>query len=208
MDAAEPLAEDPEMIQAGPEDTPQLGRTLALAFRDDPVQRWLFPTEAEWRHGSERLFRATLHCWSRIGHVLTNAARTGAAIWVPPGPPRPTRWASLRMGALGVYALRGRAGRAGRSFARVERRHPHEPHWYLMALGTDPAHQRQGIGSQLLRPVLARCDREGVPAWLESSKQRNVPYYEGHGFELVEEVQLLEDGPPLWLMLRRPAGAP
>jgi len=197
-----------ETTQAGPADARRLGRALALAFQNDPVQRWLFPSDAEWRRGSERLFRETVRCWSRFGHVLTNPDRTGAAIWVPPQAPKPSRWASLRMGAVGVYALRERTARAGRSFARMERRHPKQPHWYLMALGTHPAHQRQGIGSRLLQPVLARCDREGLPAWLESSKRRNVPYYQAHGFELVEEVQLLDDGPPLWLMLRPPAAAP
>ena len=46
-----------------------------------------------------------------------------------------------------------------------------------------------------MRPVLAHCDREGLPCYLESSKERNVPFYRRHGFEVVQEVPLGADGP-------------
>ncbi|MEM8768046.1 MAG: GNAT family N-acetyltransferase, partial [Pseudomonadota bacterium] len=38
---------------------------------------------------------------------------------------------------------------------------------------------------------------------LESSNIRNNPLYERFGFEVVEERQLGDDGPSIWLM-RRP----
>ena len=65
----------------------------------------------------------------------------------------------------------GLAGAAKISvLTEMERRHPREPHHYLALIGTDPAHQGRGIGTALLEPVLARCDAEGLPAYLESSK--------------------------------------
>ena len=54
-------------------------------------------------------------------------------------------------------------------------------------LGVEPDAQGQGLGSQVLRPMLDRCDSEGVPAYLESSKATNVPFYERHGFRNIEE---------------------
>jgi GNAT superfamily N-acetyltransferase len=79
--------------------------------------------------------------------------------------------------------------------------HPGEPHWYLGILGTDPAHQGCGVASALVKPILEQCDADGVPAYLESSKRDNIPFYERHGFRVTGEVQV-DDGPTLWPMLR------
>jgi ribosomal protein S18 acetylase RimI-like enzyme len=86
----------------------------------------------------------------------------------------------------------------------LEKKHPHEPHYYLASLGTDPAHQRKGFGASVMEPVLSRCDGEGVGAYLESSKEENVRYYRRFGFEVREEVVHKHDGPRQWLMWRDP----
>ena len=86
----------------------------------------------------------------------------------------------------------------------VEAMHPHEPHWYLASLGTAVGRQGTGVGSALMRPVLEHCDAEGMPCYLESSKERNVPFYRRHGFEVVQEAPLPGDGPPIWTMWREP----
>jgi len=51
--------------------------------------------------------------------------------------------------------------------------------------------------------VTEECDREGIPAYLESSKEANVSYYARHGFAVTEEFTL-KGGPSLWLMWRDP----
>ena len=87
-----------------------------------------------------------------------------------------------------------------RSFGRTSRpsdRQPYSPssgrweaiipraHWYLPLIGVDPFHQRKGYGSALLRHVLRLCDRDGTPAYLESTNPANVPLYERHGFRVL-----------------------
>ena len=51
--------------------------------------------------------------------------------------------------------------------------------------------------------MLEACDRDEVPAYLESSKERNVAFYARHGFRVTEEIELPK-GPPVWLMWREP----
>ena len=41
-----------------------------------------------------------------------------------------------------------------------------------------------------MRPILERCDRERIPAYLESSKERNVPLYERNGFRVQRAVDV------------------
>jgi GNAT superfamily N-acetyltransferase len=88
-------------------------------------------------------------------------------------------------------------------FAALDDRPPHEAHYYLPIVGTKPEEQGRGIGSALLAPVLERCDREGLPAYLEATSERNKPLYARHGFTVTDEIQV-PGGPTLWAMWREP----
>jgi len=52
--------------------------------------------------------------------------------------------------------------------------------------------------------AVAHSDRDGVPAYLESSKEKNVPLYERNGFKVTEEFLVPNGGPKIWLMWREP----
>lgn len=63
--------------------------------------------------------------------------------------------------------------------------------------------QGRGLGGALMRPMLERCDREGLPAYLEASSERSAALYERLGFQIIDELRVA-DSPPLRLMLRPP----
>ena len=92
-------------------------------------------------------------------------------------------------------------------FEQMARYHPQEPHWYLYYLAPAPGRQGTGIGSALLRPVLRRCDEQGLPAYLEATSEQNRALYARHGF-VDREQYALPDGPPLLPMWRAPAERP
>ena len=93
----------------------------------------------------------------------------------------------------------------GLRFQSAMRKHrPQTPHWYLGILGTHPDHQGRGYGSAALQPGLQRCDEDGVAAYLESSKEANLPFYERHGFRVLEELRPVAAAPPIWKMSREP----
>jgi GNAT superfamily N-acetyltransferase len=61
--------------------------------------------------------------------------------------------------------------------------HPHdEPHYYLSLLAADPRHRGHGFGMALLAENLAEVDRDGKPAYLESTNPENDHRYERQGF--------------------------
>lgn len=194
--------------RAGGEDAGVLAAMLGRAFEDDPVAEFSFPDPDRRRRGLPRFFDIQMQReYLEGGEVYTNEERTGAALWAPPGRPAPGLRSLLAL--LPLLPLVGhRVVTVVRLLAAIEARHPTQPHWYLGVLGTDPEHQRRGVGSSLMAPVLERCDREGVPAYLESSKESNVAFYHRHGFEVTEEVAPVKSGPPLWLMWREPLGQP
>lgn len=185
--------------------------TLARAFYDDPVVEWIFPDEQMRRHRLPRFFAVTMRGTS-LRHegtevVVSGRSVLGCAIWIPPGAWRPSGWQQLAATAEFGWALRSRLAVASRTYAAMLELHPHRPHWYLSGIGTDPPVQGMGIGSELMRSRLARCDADGLPAYLESSKERNVPFYQSHGFSVTRELAIPNGGPSLWLMWRQPQPA-
>jgi GNAT superfamily N-acetyltransferase len=181
-----------------------LSRTLARAFDDDPVTAWFYRREGSRARYLERFFAWQLARLLPQEQVQTTGDRAGAALWALPDRWRESAMDGLRLlGAVGP-ALLPHMPLALAGVARIERRHPEERHMYLAVLGTEPDRQGEGIGSALLAPGLALCDTEGIPAYLESSKERNIAFYGRFGFRVTEEVRLPRGGPTVWLMWRDP----
>ena len=87
----------------------------------------------------------------------------------------------------------------------LEAKRPRAPHLYLATIGTDPSVQGRGYGSALMRVVLDRCDTDGMPSYVESSKESNIAFYNRHGYELVGEIVVPDSAVKLWLMWREPS---
>ena len=195
----------PEARLATKADVPAVGEALAHAFHDDPVMEYLFGPEDD--RTIPKLRRYLAHEAGRhLRHptVFTTDDHAGGALWDPPD-----AWKTgLRdiVGLLPVMlpGLRHRVVRALKLLSKMEALHEQQPtHYYLAILGTRPERQGQGVGGALMRPVLRTCDEQGLGAYLESSKEQNIPFYRSQGFEVVGEVTT-PNGPTLWPMWRDP----
>jgi GNAT superfamily N-acetyltransferase len=189
-----------------------LGEVLADAFAEDPVFAWLIPPHVRGRDNRLRTFFTSMsRGYLRLGrpcYVTSDAS--AAALWAAPGAWSMPLSQIIHEAAPSELAFRGLLLRALRTQQQIERLHAEQsrPHWYLGYLGTRHDRQGQGLGSQLLREVLAPLDTKGVPAYLESSNERNLPLYERNGFRVVGELQALGHGPTIWRMWREPSPAP
>jgi ribosomal protein S18 acetylase RimI-like enzyme len=202
------LSAPPTLRLATAADVPALGRMLARAFWDDPVARWACKPERLRPATLERFHSARLR--QLLGHeaVWTSDQLSSAALWASPGNAHTTPREDLELMSGQLHPrLVWRLPLVVSGLLRVQRAHPHDPpHWYLAVLGTDPSAQGQGLGSAVLRPVLELCDRDGVAAYLESSKERNIDFYARHGFRVTGELRLPR-GPSVWPMWRDPQPA-
>jgi GNAT superfamily N-acetyltransferase len=189
--------------RAQAQDHRSLTEVLARAFDDDPLLRWVFPgVRARSRYGGG-FFRWSLWRCADQEVTWTTDDLAGTAIWALPDRwqvtlrelGRLTRWTGPGMARRGPLVMWG--------LADVERRHPRDRHLYLAVLGVDPPRQGAGLGSALLGPGLELCDREGLPAYLETGKERNLAFYGRHGFQVTDRLRLPR-GPVVWLMRREP----
>ena len=190
-------------------DTGRIVEMLVRAFEDDPVAGFMFANEKRRPKSLRTFFSIQIRAdYLKTGEVWTTDDRRGAALWGPPNKPLPNVRDLLRLLPLLPALFPPRhMQKALRALFVVESFRPKYPHWYLATLGTDPPAQGHGIGSVLMSSMIERIDREGTPAYLESSKERNVPFYSRFGFKVTKELRAVDGAPPIWLMLRDAQGA-
>jgi N-acetylglutamate synthase-like GNAT family acetyltransferase len=186
-------------------DIPSMAEMLARAFHHDPIVDWVFEDERSRSKYTRRFFAGRARVLIGQREIYTADGTSAVAMWARPDEWRDPPLQAIKELALLVPGVGTRVARVMRGLVQVEARHPKSPHWYLAVLGTEPDRQGEGLATALLEPVLADCDRDEVPAYLETGTERNVAFYNRHGFKVTEELRL-PDGPPIWLMWRDPRG--
>lgn len=183
----------------------EIALVLGRAFADDPLYCWLWP-RADRRHRAVVAFvSAELRIAASAGQVDLAVDATGrvlgAALWASPGGyPFPLATSAAAMARV-LPRLGIAAARRLPQLLRVERAHPSEPHWYLVAVGVDPTAQRSGVGRALIEHRFPQADSGGVPIYLETFNPANRPYYRALGF--IEREAVVEPPlPPFWTFLR------
>lgn len=197
------MNQSPTLHEAAPGDADAVAAILARAFADDPVYLWFMRRDRPLSLLQDH-FRHEVSDYLQSAEVYIAEGGAGAALWRPAPGAQPSPFGSLlrAMPHLARYTGAWRLPRLWRLIRATEDRYPREPHRYLYLVGVEPEHQGLGVGSTLIRAGLEVCERDGLPAYLESSKARNVALYIRHGFRVVERLDLDRGGPSLWLMWR------
>jgi ribosomal protein S18 acetylase RimI-like enzyme len=194
--------------KARPADRPAIAATMAGAFFDDPVFRWLTPDDGDRRRILPAFFELATQVFAQ--HDQTWCVGTderglvGAAIWAPAGV-APMSEADGEAFAIRCGELAGPyADRWAEIVTLLDDHHPHHAeHDYLWFLAVRPDRHGRGHGSALLRAVLDRADGNGTPAYLDATSSDNRRLYERHGFRVIGELAVA-GGPPMWQMWREP----
>jgi ribosomal protein S18 acetylase RimI-like enzyme len=77
-----------------------------------------------------------------------------------------------------------------------------EPHWHVGPVAVEPGLQSMGMGRAAMSLLCEEFDEHARVAWLKTAKPKNVRFYMGLGFEVVEESPMLTAH--LWFMRRQP----
>ena len=181
----------------------QLVDALTGAFFDDPVFRWMLPDADRRQRALPPVFALFTEYIQRRDETYVTAEGGAAALWVPPGghavePDEAEQFGARLESAAGIDAPR-----LFEVMELLDEHHPDGSFYFLNLLAVVPERQGQGLGSALLAHTLDRCDREGVPAYLDATSEDNRRLYERHGFE-AGAPYAPAGGPPLYPMWRDP----
>ncbi len=172
--------------------------TLVMAFMADPVIRWFYSDP--WRY--LRHYGGFVEAFGGQAFDEGTAWRLGefqaTAVWLSPDSELDGDEIVSHFEATvapekhdDLFAVIG----------QMDAGHPQDPHWYLAWLGVDGAMQGRGLGDELMTRCLEVVDKDHVPAHLDNTNPRNIPFYERHGFRVTGESQA-GACPPLIAMLR------
>ncbi|KAF2848127.1 acetyltransferas-like protein [Plenodomus tracheiphilus IPT5] len=210
--------------------------TIQQAFANDPYNNWVYPDRSKVDLTRNRV-SLTLRCRWGIQHGLFHVARDmaepnkilGCAMWIPPHAPSESESWSLYLSYWWLWANQirmnlwyGRGGlstqrywiwKARQAEAQKELWTDPKGYYFCNIVTVLPEAQGKGVGRALMEEVLQMADREGVPCYLESSRNEpNVAIYEKFGFKLVREMECRDgdnekDAITLYCMLRDPKPA-
>ncbi|MFV0133695.1 GNAT family N-acetyltransferase [Streptomyces sp. HMX87] len=189
---------------AGEADRDLVVRLLDAAFQDDPVSGWVFPGEEHRRTTHHRLMAAFTDAVLAEGRIDLTEDGSACALWlsVPAGAHGGEGDDGFAQVREAVDPDNERVELIGRLTAGI---HPSgRAHTYLWMIGVAPGRQGEGLGTALIESALDRCDREGLPAYLEASNARSRRLYERLGFAFTGRALELPDGPAMWPMWREP----
>jgi ribosomal protein S18 acetylase RimI-like enzyme len=201
---------DPLVIPLPPDRSAFAAAVLARAFDRDPFFVYVLPDPVRRGRLLPWLFERTVRYGLRCGKVFTTPDLDGLAVCLWQKGAALDLWGSLRTGLAGLpLRLSGpeliRCLRVSRQTDRLHEAAVARPHWYLQGLGVDPARQGLGVGSALVRPLLASADQTGSDCYLDTTNPANLPFYERHGFSVVAHRPGGGSEPSVWGMRRPPA---
>lgn len=186
------------------------GGVFSEAFFDDPFISYVFPDSDEKKLKSPKYWHLALKYAYLYGEVYTISKNLeGVVAWLPSDKLDTSIVRIIRSGNFKLPWLVGSS-----AFKRLltcvewvmslQKKMAPFKHMYLNALCVSPNHQGKGYSNTLLKPMFERLDKEELPCYMETQKQHIVPFYERHGFKVVDEQKIPGTDLMNWAMIRHP----
>jgi ribosomal protein S18 acetylase RimI-like enzyme len=181
---------------------------LAAAFQNYPLLNYYYPDELTKKRIARYFSSFAVFSGIRYGEIYaTSHNLEGVAVWIPSDKYPVTFSRLLRSVPLSlIFAFARYGGNKMRYLDQhidaVHQRLAPFKHWFLHTVGVEPQSQGKGYAGKLLRPMLARIDEEGLPCYLETLDEHNVPLYEHLDFKVVDQATVPKTSLTNWAMLR------
>jgi GNAT superfamily N-acetyltransferase len=162
---------------------------LVNSFRDNKSVNYIIQQDRKKELRLRRLMEYSHDVCKLYGDVFITEDKTGCALIVKPDKKKATLKAifldiKFVINCLGLSNVKKAMSRE----AKIKSHHPEGLLYYLWFIGVDPNKQSQGIGSSLLKEVIAEGQKESRIICLETSTLKNIPWYQSFGFNIYQEL--------------------
>lgn len=182
---------------------PQLVKTMATAFQNDPSLCWMLTDPVNRARRLPRMFEWLYDDHQDHGIILASPSSEVATFWRMPG--KVHHHDKINVSAafrfLHIFGLGlPRAATVGDAIAAHVPKG--EGFLYLRYAAVAPEYQGKGWGGAAIRAGIEQANTLGVPTCLETSKPENVGIYQRMGFNIVDEWDVPRGGPRFCTMVR------
>lgn len=179
----------------------QIINILTHAFADNKSVNYVIRQDQHRMERIRRLMQYAVDTCHDFGKVWLSEDQKACALVLLPDSKRATTKAikrdfRLATAATGLMNVRKTWTRE----ARIKAKHPETPYCHLWFMAVETGSQGQGLGSNLLKFLVDLYQLQQRPIYLETSTERNLPWYKKSGFEVYDQLDFTF---PLYL-LRNP----
>jgi ribosomal protein S18 acetylase RimI-like enzyme len=164
---------------------------LTESFEQNKSVNYVVRQDKQRKQRIKLLMEYSFDMCNEFGEVwISNDGQACALILLPDKKTTSLRtliWdAKLAISVVGLNRVRAVMKRE----SQIKRFHPKALVSYLWFIGVNPIQQHKGIGSDLIREIIAECERKNRPIYLETSVMENLEWYKKFGFEVFHSIEL------------------
>jgi GNAT superfamily N-acetyltransferase len=200
------------IVQLGMNDVKKASAVLDRAFFDDPLFSTFVPNPSKRKAKSHHIYETLVRYSIKYGEVYASSSSFEAiAVWLPHNKVEMNFWNGLRSGGLANIINLGlssvfRQLTASNITCTMHKTLAPYPHQYLYLIGVEPELRGNGYSGLLIKSMLTRLDNEGLPCYLDNTKEANLEIYEHYGFKIIKKYEVPKTMISLWAMIREPGG--
>ena len=169
-------------------DISEAARVLSLAMLSCPIHVAVFQgQDDEVRRVQEWMFARLLRHYPGLVFVTKLDGQIVGVLRM-----KTCRGRQASASTAGEETLLDTASRLSHWQAVWDQHDPMEPHWHLGPVGVVPSHQGSGVGTALMGRFCHEVDARKAAAFLETDSSGNVRFYQSFGFQLVDEIDILQ----------------
>lgn len=162
---------------------------LVDSFEDNKSVNYIIRQDNKKLQRIRKLIEYSYDVCNLFGDVFISEDKKGCALVIMPDRKKVTRKsifldAKLAISCMGLSNTKKAMDRE----AKIKSIHPKGLLYYLWFIGVSPDAQNTGIGSKLLNSIIEESRRQNRVIILETSTEKNLPWYEKHGFTIYNEL--------------------
>lgn len=164
---------------------------LSKSFSDNKSVNYVVKQDSKRDERIKSLMEYSFDVCDAFGEVWLSGDEQACALILFPDKKRTsfrTMLWDLKL-ALSVIGI-DRVSKIMKRESMIKKNHPAEPFAYLWFIGVDPDQQNRGIGTAFIKEVIAEYEKKRRPIYLETSTQKNIPFYKKFGFEIFQSLDM------------------